>query len=116
MADGAAELFAAHRTYLIGVAYRLIGSLSEAEDIVQEAFIRWQSAAPADVRSPKAWLTTVVSRLCVNHLKSARIKRILYFGPWLPEPLLTDSTDATQSESADSRLADSLSLAFLVIL
>jgi RNA polymerase sigma-70 factor, ECF subfamily len=97
------------------IAYRMVGSASEAEDIVQEAFLRFhrESSAGTDIESPKAWLSTVTTRLAINHVQSARVRRESYVGTWLPEPLLTD----TESEGArHAETADSLSLAFLVLL
>src|SRR4051794_41812867 len=73
---------------MVSIAYRMVGSLTEAEDIVQEAFLRLHQAG--DVESPKAWLSTVVTRLSIDHLRSARVRREEYPGTWLPEPLLPD--------------------------
>ena len=78
------------RPLLFSIAYRMIGSVSEAEDIVQEAFLRYHRAQPAEVESPKAYLSAVTTRLAIDHLRSARVRREEYVGPWLPEPLLTD--------------------------
>ncbi len=103
------------RPLLFSIAYRMLGSASEAEDIVQEAFLRFhdESSKGADIESPKAWLSTVTTRLSINHLQSARVRRETYVGTWLSEPLLTD----TESEVArHAETADSLSLAFLVLL
>jgi RNA polymerase sigma-70 factor (ECF subfamily) len=103
------------RPLLFSIAYRMVGSASEAEDIVQEAFLRFhrESSAGTDIESPKAWLSTVTTRLAINHVQSARVRRESYVGTWLPEPLLTD----TESEGArHAETADSLSLAFLVLL
>ncbi len=110
------EIFDQHRSLLFGLAYRMLGSVSEAEDILQEAFLRWFKAAPdpAEVQSPKAYLSTIVTRLCLDQLRSAQAQREVYVGPWLPEPLLT--TDQADSPGAALELADSLSLAFLVLL
>jgi RNA polymerase sigma-70 factor (ECF subfamily) len=102
------------RPLLFSIAYRMIGSVSEAEDIVQEAFLRYHRAQPADVESPKAYLSAVTTRLAIDHLRSARARREEYIGPWLPEPLLTD--EGATDPSAQAELADSLSLAFLVLL
>ena len=99
-----------HRDFLFGVAYRMLGDVAEAQDAVQDAFVRW-AARDAEVDDPRAWLTTVVTRLCLDRLKSARAKREVYVGPWLPEPLVTDDDPADAAE-----LADTLSLAFLVVL
>jgi RNA polymerase sigma-70 factor, ECF subfamily len=102
------------RPLLFSIAYRMIGSVSEAEDIVQEAFLRYHRAQPADVENPKAYLSAVTTRLAIDHLRSARARREEYVGPWLPEPLVADE-NATDP-SAQAELADSLSLAFLVLL
>src|ERR687891_204338 len=103
------------RPLLFSIAYRMVGSASDAEDIVQEAFLRFhrESGKGTDIESPKAWLSTVATRLAINHLQSARVRRESYVGTWLPEPLITDS----ESEGArHAETADSLSLAFLVLL
>lgn len=110
-ADQNAAVFERLRPRMFGLAYRMLGSVADAEDIVQEAFLRWQKAD--DVREPAAFLTTVVTRLSIDHLKSARARRERYVGPWLPEPLVRDhAPDA--SEAAE--LSDSLSMAFLLVL
>lgn len=105
--------FQSHRPLLFSIAYRMTGSASEAEDIVQESYLRARAAAPADLRSPKAYLSTIVTRLCLDHLKSARARREQYIGPWLPEPLLTAGT-APELISAERR--DLVSTAMLVLL
>src|SRR5436305_10760279 len=103
------------RPLLFSIAYRMVSSVTEAEDIVQEAFFRIHRAEAegTKVDSPKAYLPAVVTRLSIDHLKSARARREQYVGQWLPEPILTDSAPdaATQAETADS-----LSMAFLVLL
>lgn len=86
--DGARE-FERHRPRLVALAYRMLGSASEAEDTVQDAYLRWHGASREDVESPAAWLTTVVTNLCRNRLTSARAQRERYPGPWLPEPVAT---------------------------
>jgi len=86
----ALAVFEEHRGLLFAIAYRMLGSFSDAEDMLQETFIRWWRASEADIRSPKAFLVTVVSRLCINHLQSARTQREEYVGEWLPEPLVTE--------------------------
>jgi RNA polymerase sigma-70 factor, ECF subfamily len=103
------------RPLLFSIAYRMLGSVAEAEDVVQEAYLRHQRALGegVEVASPKAWLSAVTTRLAIDHLRSARVRREAYVGPWLPEPLLTD-TAPDPGERAE--LADSLSLAFLVVL
>jgi RNA polymerase sigma-70 factor (ECF subfamily) len=104
--------FEAHRRYLFGVAYRMLGSSVEAEDMVQEAYLRWQRSDRAEVRSPRAFLSTVVTRLCLDRLKEARSTRESYVGPWLPEPIRTDAVaDVDPLEHTES-----ISLAFLVLL
>jgi RNA polymerase sigma-70 factor (ECF subfamily) len=105
-----ARQFEELRPLLFSIAYRMVGSATDAEDIVQEAWLRWQRTEE-DVRSPKAWLTTAITRLCIDHLRSARVRRERYVGPWLPEPLLTEEEPTSVPE-----LADSLTLAFLVLL
>ena len=102
------------RPLLFSIAYRMLGSVSEAEDIVQEAFLRYHRAQPTEVENPKAYLSAVTTRLAIDHLRSARARREEYVGPWLPEPLLTD--EGAGDPSAHAELADSLSLAFLVLL
>jgi RNA polymerase sigma-70 factor (TIGR02957 family) len=103
------------RPLLFSIAYRMVGSTSDAEDIVQEAFLRFHREARrgTDVASPKAWLSTVTTRLAINHVQSARVRRERYVGTWLPEPLVTEPEPAGQR---DAETADSLSLAFLVLL
>ncbi|MGB3634043.1 MAG: RNA polymerase sigma-70 factor, partial [Rubrobacteraceae bacterium] len=107
------ETFQQHRTLLVSIAYRMLGSVVDAEDMVQEAFVRWQQASGTEVRSPKAYLSAVVTRLCIDHLRSAKVRREEYVGPWLPEPLLTDGSNDV-AEAID--LDESLSMAFLVLL
>lgn len=89
MTEGSAHLFCPDlRRRLTRIAYRMLGSVADAEDVVQEAWLRWLSADRTDVREPGAFLRTVVTRLCLNELKSARRRRETYVGPWLPEPIL----------------------------
>lgn len=87
-----ADLFDAQRPMLLRVAYRMLGSLADAEDAVQEAFIRWQQVDHAAVEVPAAFLRRIVTRLCLDHLKSARARHETYVGPWLPEPMVEDDT------------------------
>src|ERR687887_2179895 len=100
------------RPLLFSIAYRMVSSVSDAEDIVQEAFLR-AHAADVEIESPKAYLSAIVTRLSIDHLKSARVRREQYVGEWLPEPLLTDSEP---DAAAQAETADSLSMAFLVLL
>jgi RNA polymerase sigma-70 factor (ECF subfamily) len=99
--------FESYRPLMFAIAYRMLGSAMDAEDIVQEAFLRYQGAH--NIEMPKAFLTTVVTRLCLDHLKSARVQRESYIGPWLPEPLITSNTPFDNQY-------ESISLAFLVLL
>lgn len=105
--------FEIHRKRLFGIAYRMLGSVMDAQDIVQDTYVQWQGSPRDEIRSSRAWLTTVATRLCINRLKSARAQRETYVGLWLPEPLAPDPDGPTEDPS---RLADSLSLAFLVLL
>ncbi len=105
--------FERHRPLLFSIGYRMLGSAAEAEDLVQDTWLRYSAAQPSAVRSPKAYLTTIVTRLALDRLKSARVAREEYVGPWLPEPLLT----AGQPGPERSRvLAESLTHAILVLL
>lgn len=99
--------FEHHREFLIGVAYRMLGSLAEAEDIVQDAFLRWSTVEHGVVENPRAYLAQIVSRLCLDRMKSAAVRREHYVGTWLPEPLITP---------ANTPVADDLSLALLLTL
>jgi len=103
--------FETYRPLMFSIAYRMLGSAMEAEDIVQEAYLRYQRVSPQDIDSPKAFLSAVVTRLCLNQLQSARARREQYVGPWLPEPILTAPSPAAKL-SAD----ESISMAFLVLL
>ncbi|UJR81569.1 RNA polymerase sigma-70 factor [Sandaracinus amylolyticus] len=115
MKNDPAALYSEHRSFLIGLAYRMLGSVAEAEDAVQEAFVRAQSAPTDDVASPRAWLATVVTRICLDQLRSARVRREQYTGDWLPEPVRTDLPGAVV-QPRDPEDAESLSLAFLLLL
>jgi RNA polymerase sigma-70 factor, ECF subfamily len=105
--------FDQYRGLLFSIAYRMLGTIADAEDMLQETFIRWHQSAEQDIRSPRAFLVTIISRLCMNHLQSARVQREEYVGQWLPEPLLTDpNSDPFKTLKID----ESLSMAFLVLL
>ncbi|WP_445680366.1 sigma-70 family RNA polymerase sigma factor [Radicibacter daui] len=106
--------FEQYRRYLTGLAYRMLGSLSEAEDAVQDAWLRWVDADRSAIANPRAWLARVVTRLCVDQLRSARARRESYVGAWLPEPL-ADSQIFVPEESA-AELASDLSVALLLAL
>src|SRR5713226_1183509 len=110
---GRLATFEQYRGLLFSIAYRMLGSVADAEDMLQEAFIRWQQTSSDEIRSPRALLVTIVTRLCINHLESARVRREQYVGEWLPEPLVTDpKSDPSQV----LRIDESLSMAFLVLL
>ncbi|HZC72831.1 MAG TPA: RNA polymerase sigma-70 factor [Jatrophihabitans sp.] len=111
-----AELFTELRPLMFSIAYRMLSSASEAEDVVQEAFLRLQQARDdgVEVSSPKAYLSTVVTRLSIDQLRSAPKRRESYVGQWLPEPLLTDRQAVDPAANAEQ--ADSLSMAFLLVL
>ncbi|QLY30677.1 RNA polymerase sigma-70 factor [Nocardia huaxiensis] len=111
--DGLME-FERHRPRLFALAYRMLGSASEAEDAVQESYLRWDATARDDIRSPEAWLTTVVVNQCRTWLDSARARRETYVGPWLPEPVPTAHGELGPLESAEQR--ELVSIAFLTLL
>ena len=110
------ESFETYRSYLFAIAYRMLGSAMDAEDMVQETYLRYRRTEPETIHSLKAYLTTIISRLCMDQLQLARRKRELYIGPWLPEPILT----ATSGEGVDPQerveTEESISLAFLLLL
>jgi RNA polymerase sigma-70 factor, ECF subfamily len=108
------EDFEMYRPLLFSIAYRMTGSASEAEDIVQESYLRYQNTPVNEIRSLKAFLTTIVVHLCLDYLKSARVEREQYIGQWLPEPVLT--TDNDLQPPAKVEQYESISLAFLVLL
>ncbi|MFF3325022.1 RNA polymerase sigma-70 factor [Streptomyces sp. NPDC002889] len=114
MTSGTAEEFTAHRPRMFGLAYRLLGSGEEAEDAVQDAYLRWSGADRAAIEHPGAWLARVVTNLCLNRLTSARVQREEYVGPWLPEPVFTQDGSLGPMESAEQR--DAVSTALLVLL
>jgi RNA polymerase sigma-70 factor (ECF subfamily) len=106
------DAFLEHRPLLFGIAYRMLGSVTEAEDAVQDVYLRWQKETGSAIRSAKAWLIATTTRLCIDRLRSVRRQREEYFGVWLPEPLV--QTESSQEPTA--ALADSLSTAFLLML
>jgi len=110
--DDRARIFEPHRARLHGIAYRMLASRADADDVVQDAYLRWHRSVADEIRSPEAWLVTTVTRLCIDRLRAARTEREAYVGPWLPEPIVE------QAEPADSatELASSLSVAFLAVL
>ncbi|MFI8879642.1 RNA polymerase sigma-70 factor [Streptomyces sp. NPDC055243] len=109
-----ADEFESHRPRMFSLAYRMLGSAQEAEDAVQDAYLRWSGARRADIGHPAAWLAKVVTNLCLNRLTSARARREEYVGPWLPEPVVTSGGTLGPLESAEQR--DAVSMALLVLL
>ncbi|MEV6973807.1 sigma-70 family RNA polymerase sigma factor [Kitasatospora sp. NPDC093806] len=111
----APDAFETYRRYLGSVAYRLLGSFTDAEDVLQEAWLRWRATDRTAVADPRAYLTTVVTRLCYDQLGSARARREAYYGEWLPEPTVTfQDTPASPAELAE--LGESVSMALLAVL
>ncbi len=109
----ATETFERHRPLLFSIAYRMLGSVMEAEDVVQEAFLRWQGASGGEIHAPKSYLSTVVTRLSIDRLRFAKARREEYVGPWLPEPIATgEGSDVAGAVALD----ETLSMAFLVLL
>ena len=106
-----ASEFAEHRSVLVGAAYRVVGSVSDAEDVVQEAWLRWTGVDHDEVRDTRAYLIRITTRLALNRLREQKARREQYVGPWLPEPLATDDDPEAAVE-----LADSVSMAMLVVL
>jgi RNA polymerase sigma-70 factor (ECF subfamily) len=107
------QLYEELRPAMIGIAYRMLGSVSEAEDVVQDAFLRLDRARAEEIESPRAYMTTVVTRLAIDQLRSARVTREQYVGAWLPEPLVAEAGPGP-ADAAET--ADTLSMAFLVLL
>jgi RNA polymerase sigma-70 factor (TIGR02957 family) len=106
-----ARVFDEHRDLLISVAYRVLGSVTDAEDTVQEAWLRWSGVDPSEVTDPRAFLVRVTTRLAIDRLRRAKTRRESYVGPWLPEPILTG-----RDVAEDVALAESVSMAMLVVL
>jgi RNA polymerase sigma-70 factor, ECF subfamily len=109
--DGITD-FEAHRRALTGLAYRMLGSRAEAEDIVQDAYLRWHAADRAAIEHPRRYLGTVVTRLCLDRMKSAQMRRETYVGPWLPEPVVDETLDG----EAAGELAHDISVALMLLL
>jgi RNA polymerase sigma-70 factor (ECF subfamily) len=112
-AGARATVFTEARPLLFAVAYRMLGSIADAEDVVQDAYLRWQQAPEEEIRTPRAYLTTIVTRLAINQLQSARHRRESYVGPWLPEPIVTEHAP---DPAEPIELAESLSMAFMLML
>jgi RNA polymerase sigma-70 factor (ECF subfamily) len=111
------DQFSAHRQHLFGVAYRMLGSRADAEDVVQDAWLRYARADTADVDDLRAWLTTVTGRLCLDHLRAAKVRREAYVGPWLPSPLVERLPDPAQVDPGERvSFRDSVSMALLLVL
>src|SRR5512134_1834321 len=104
------DIFQIDRPLLFSIAYRMLGSASDAEDVLQDAWLRYSGTDPSTIRSPQAFATTIVTRLCLDRLKSARATREQYVGEWLPEPVLTAEVD---SQATMLQRAESVTLAFL---
>ncbi|MFH9215716.1 RNA polymerase sigma-70 factor [Streptomyces globisporus] len=114
--DVATEIFEEHRPVLAGVAYRMLGRVADAEDVVQEAWLRWSAAAREDVREPRAFLVRITTRLAIDRLRHLQSRRETYPGAWLPEPVVTDFGPTPPDTAERAVLADSVSLAVLVVL
>ena len=110
------ESFETYRSYLFAIAYRMLGSAMDAEDMVQETYLRYQTTPPETIISLKAFLTTILTRLCMDQLHLARRKREQYIGPWLPEPIITAGTSELAKVEERVDAYESISLAFLVLL
>ncbi|MDV3348767.1 RNA polymerase sigma-70 factor [Leptolyngbyaceae cyanobacterium CCMR0082] len=111
------DVFNQYRSLLFAIAYRMLGSVTDAEDMVQDTFLRWQQASEQSIKSTQAYLTTIITRLCIDRLRSARVQREHYIGSWLPEPIVTESTTNSATDPMTvAELADSLTMAFLVLL
>jgi RNA polymerase sigma-70 factor (ECF subfamily) len=114
--DTVIDVFEEHRPVLTGVAYRMLGRVADAEDVVQEAWLRWSAAERTDVVEPRGYLVRVTTRLAIDRLRQVQARREAYVGPWLPEPIATDF-GGTVADTADRAvLAESVSLAVLVVL
>ncbi|MFI0262401.1 RNA polymerase sigma-70 factor [Streptomyces sp. NPDC017056] len=114
--DSATDVFQEHRPVLLGVAYRMLGRVADAEDVVQEAWLRWSAADRGQVREPRAYLVRVTTRLAIDRLRQVQTRRESYVGPWLPEPLATD-LGATVADTAEHAvLTESVTLAVLVVM
>ena len=107
------EIFAGHRDRLFGIAYRMLGSRADAEDVLQDAWLRWHEQDASELRSTEAWLTTMVTRLAIDRLRAVKTQRTAYFGPWLPEPLVEAEVVTPESHA---EFASDLSVAFMHLL
>ena len=109
------ESFETYRSYLFAIAYRMLGGVMDAEDMVQEAYLRYQAASTENILSLKAYLTTIITRLCIDQLQLAYRQRETYLGPWLPEPIITEGGQAADVEE-DAVMRESLTVAFMVLM
>lgn len=117
MATGtAADVFEEHRSVLTGVAYRMLGRFADAEDVVQEAWLRWSSGDREEVRDPRGYLVRITTRLAIDRLRQVQARRESYVGPWLPEPVATDLGHAEPDTAERAMLRESVTLAVLVVL
>ncbi|MET7737533.1 RNA polymerase sigma-70 factor [Streptomyces sp. NPDC005402] len=114
--DSETDVFEEHRPVLLGVAYRMLGRVSDAEDVVQEAWLRWSAADRSEVREPRAYLVRITTRLAIDRLRQVKARGETYVGPWLPEPYETDFGDTVPDTAEQAVLADSVSLAVLVVM
>ncbi len=110
------DVFEEHRPVLLGVAYRMLGRVADAEDVVQEAWLRWSGADRSEVREPRGYLVRITTRLAIDRLRQVKARGETYVGPWLPEPYVTDFADTVPDAADRAVLADSVSLAVLVVL
>lgn len=111
--NATAEIFETHRPRLFGVAYRMLGSRADAEDVLQDAWLRWHQSSSDHIQSPVAWLVTITTRLCLDRLRAVKQERERYVGPWLPEPIVNDQIPSPELQR---ELADEVSVAFLAVL
>lgn len=111
--DAKGAVFQTHQSLLHGLAYRMLGSMVEAQDVVQDTYLRWEKADISQVRSPRAWLTKTCTRIAMDELKSARVQREEYHGPWLPEPYIEEYSDQPNQRA---QVDDSVSVALMVAL
>lgn len=114
--DTLTDVFEEHRPVLTGVAYRMLGRVADAEDVVQEAWLRWAAEDRGDVREPRGYLVRITTRLAIDRLRRIRARREAYVGPWLPEPLATDFAHTVPDTAERTVLAESVTLAVLVVL
>lgn len=111
-----ARLFEQNRDFMYAVAYRMLGSMSDAEDIVQDAWFRWRSIPVNEIDSPRAWLATAVSRLCIDRQRKRKIEKLNYLGPWLPEPITTEPEEVGGDPEQHATIAENISIALLFML